>query len=211
MTERLDVLVVESSPRAGAAAVAALEASGHRVHRCHDDDHRGFSCRGMTEDQGCPVEQGIDVALLVRSRVMPKPTAFEDGVRCAIRAGVPLVEDGPEVLDPFAPWVADRLEPGADVVGAVEAAVDNGFDPLRRRIEARIAPLASSIGVEPTAVRSRIERVGSSLEVHLDLPVAVPKSAAQALAVRVLDAVRTMGRTIGNVDVFVHDPADPPA
>jgi len=211
MTERLDVLVVESSPHAATTATAALEAAGHRVHRCHDDDHRGFACRGMTDDGGCPVEQGIDVALLVRTRVNPRPTPFDDGIRCAIRSGLPVVEDGPEILDPFGPWVTVRLEPGGDVVEACEAAVTAGYEPLRDRIQARIAPLAGAVGFDATAVRTRIERIGSSLDVHLDLPVAVPRSASQALAVRVLDAVRSMGHTLGNVDVFVHDPtADAP-
>ena len=211
MTDPLDVLVVGSSPRAGAAAVEALQAAGHRVHQCHDDDHRGVVCRGMTVGSTCPIDDGIDVAMLVRSRVHPRPTPFEDGIRCAIRAGLPVVEDGPEVLDPYASWVTLRMTPGADAATACAEAAEAAHEPLRQRIEARIGPLSSSLGIDPAAVRSRVERTGTSLAVHLDLPVGVPRSATQALAVRVLDAVGSMGKTMGNVDVYVHAPEADPA
>ena len=206
MTRSLDVLVVESGVRAADVAAAELQAAGHRVHRCHDEDHRGFPCRGLDGTAPCPVDTGVDVALLVRPRVTPRPTASEDGVRCALRAGVPLVEEGPEVLDPFTPWVARRVEPGGDVAAACVATADAAREPLRRRIEARIAPLAAAQGFDPGTVQTRFESTGTSLAVHLDMPVPVSRAASQALAVRVLDAVRSMGRTAGAVDVFVHGP-----
>jgi hypothetical protein len=55
-------------------------------------------------------------------------------------------------------------------------------------------------------VQCRIEETGHRLDVHLDLPTAVTRGMEQALAVRVLDAVRSSGRTFGNVDVHVHRP-----
>ncbi len=206
MNDPLNVLLVESSPRAGVTASAALEAAGHRVHRCHDEGQRGFTCRGMGDEGRCPIDDGIDVALLVRSQVNPRPTPFEDGIRCAIRAGLPVVEDGPEVLDPYARWITLRLEPGVAVAAACAEAVMISLEPLRRRIESRIDPLVTSLGIDLAGVQSRIERTGTSLAVHLDLPVAVPRRSSQALAVRVLDAVGSMGATVGNVDVYVHAP-----
>ncbi|MGK2950719.1 MAG: hypothetical protein ACSLFP_19265 [Acidimicrobiales bacterium] len=206
MADPLDVLVIESSPHAADLATADLVAAGHRVHRCHDHESRGFPCVGVAEPGSCPLDQSVDVALIVRPRVSPRPTQLEGGVSCALRVGVPIVEQGPEVLDPFAPWVSRRVDVGDDLSAAIYRAVHDGFAPLRELIRTRIAPLTSALGVHPAAVGCRIERAGMSLDVHLDLPSPASPALSQALAVRVLDAVRSMGRTAGNVDVFVHDP-----
>lgn len=125
---QLDVLLIESRPGSGAIDAGRLEAAGHRVHRCHPDTRPGleaplpardrYLCTGVTA--WCPLDDGVDVALLVRRRVMPRPVAREAGVSCALRAGVPVVEDGPAVLDPFEPWLAGRV--AGDVVAACEAA-----------------------------------------------------------------------------------------
>lgn len=206
MAEPLDILLIESSPHAADLAAADLAAAGHRVHRCHDHDSRGFPCVGVAEPGACPLDDPVDVALIVRPRVSPRPTPLEGGVSCALRVGVPIVEQGPEVLDPFAPWVSRRVSPGDDLSAALSEAVHDGFAPLRELIRTRIAPLTSALGVHPATVGCRIERAGTSLDVHLDLPSAASPALSQALAVRVLDAVRSMGRTAGNVDVFVHGP-----
>jgi hypothetical protein len=103
MTKPLDVLVIESHPGAAAEAVQALEAAGHHVHRCYDDHSHGFPCLGVIDPAECPLARRTDVALLVRRRVAPGPTALEQGATCAIRAGVPLVEAGPEPLVPSSP------------------------------------------------------------------------------------------------------------
>ena len=118
MTKTIDVLVVESHPHAADRAAAALERAGHRVHRCHDEESRGFPCRGVVDRSACPLSSPIDVALVVRRRINPRPTRLEDGVSCAIRADIPIVEEGSEILDPFTPWITQRLGPGSDVVSA---------------------------------------------------------------------------------------------
>ena len=55
-----------------------------------------------------------------------------------------------------------------------------------------------------------IEPETTRLRVHFDLPVAVAPAVKQALAVRVLDAVRRAGRTYGPVEVAVHAPGRTP-
>lgn len=216
MTKPMDVLVVESHPHAADLAVDALEGAGHRVHRCFDDDALGFPCRGIVEPTSCPLDGPIDVALLVRHRINRRPTGLEDGVRCAIRAGIPIVEEGTDVLDPYTPWISARIPRGADVVQACQTAAARELEPLSASIHERIAALLSSVAIDRDSVRCRIETTGHRLDVHLELPAAVTRGMEQALAVRVLDAVRSSGRTFGNVDVHVH-PArgctdgDPPA
>jgi hypothetical protein len=117
----LDILVIESHRGTATDAAHALEAAGHRVGRCHDPDSRGFPCRGVVDPSSCPLAARPDLALLVRSHVEPRPTPLEQGVSCALRAGVPLVEAGPATLDPYDPWLAARVRWADDVVGACEA------------------------------------------------------------------------------------------
>jgi hypothetical protein len=198
MTNPLDVLVLESHPHAATMAVADLEAAGHRVHRCHRPGDRGFPCVGVTDPTACPIANGVDVALVVRRRVSPRPTPLEGGVSCAIRAGVPVVEEGPDTLDPFAPWLAGRSH--GNVVEACERAVGVAYAPLREAILARLVPLVTAVGVDLAAIECRIAPDGPRLQVELSGPE-VGRALEHAFGVRVLDAVRSFGRTFGEVNV----------
>ena len=129
MTKTLDVLLVGSDPIWLEEAERSLADHGHRVHRCHEPGDAPFPCVGLTDPAACPLDHAIDVTLLVRRGVHPRPMPAEDGVRCAIRAGVPIVEDGSDFYDPFDPWVARRVGPHDDLVAECVAAADR---PLRR-------------------------------------------------------------------------------
>jgi hypothetical protein len=201
MTKPLEVLVIESHRGAAAAAVHDLEAAGHHVQRCHDEDGPGFPCRGVIEASECPLARHTDVALLVRSRVAPRPTPLEQGATCAIRAGVPLVEAGPDALDPFEHWLAARVD--HDVVAACEAASGAALVELRREILRLVAPVLLAAGIAADRAMCRLEPEATRLNVRFDLPVSVTPLVRQALAVRVLDAVRGAGRTYGPVQVSV--------
>lgn len=206
MTTPLDVLLIEAHPGDGAVDSDRLVAAGHRVHRCWSErsdagwrtrDRGGSLCVGVTAGS-CPVDRGIDVALVVRGRVTPRPTAAEAGASCALRSGIPVVEDGPETLDPFEPWLAARA--GEDVVVACEEAVQLGLDPLRPEIVARTSQVLAGAGVDPRQVQVAFELEPPRLTVRLRGP-AVSAAVEQALGVRVLDAVRAARRTFGQVDV----------
>jgi hypothetical protein len=126
MGAHLDILLIENRPGDGDADAALLTAAGHHVHRCWPPPRYGktplrdrYLCVEATRQQ-CPLQEGIDVALLVRGRMATEPTIRESGVTCAVRADVPLVEDGVDELDPFTPWLTGRA--GSDVVAACEAA-----------------------------------------------------------------------------------------
>ena len=201
MTKTLEVLVIESHRGAAAAAVHDLEAAGHHVQLCYDEDDPGFPCRGVIDPTQCPLARHADVALLVRSRVAPHPTALEHGATCAIRAGVPLVEAGPAALDPFEDWLAARVDD--DVVATCEAASDAALGELRREILRLVGPVLFTAGVTAARTMCRLELEATRLNVRFDLPVTVSPAVRQALAVRVLDAVRGSGRTYGPVQVSV--------
>jgi hypothetical protein len=204
MTRPLDVLVLENG-RGGARVVAEeLEAAGHRVHRCHDPAAPTFPCRGIDDAADCPLQGPIDVALLVRHHIHPHPSALEDGVACAIRAGVPLVEQGPDILDPYAPWVTTRVgrEP---VAAACERAIEVGFEPVVEDVLRRCAVIVDGAGLDMERVSCRIELVWPRLLVHIDVPGPVSKGLREALAVRALDAVQAGRRSYSTVNVQVHE------
>lgn len=211
MSKPLDVLLIEARAGDGAVDADRLVAAGHRVHHCwaagDASDRAGSApaslCDGVTAD-ACPLDEGIDVALLVRRRISSRPTATEAGVGCALRAGIPVVADGPDILDPFEPWLTARA--GDDVVAACAAAVGRGFEPLQAAIRDRIHDVLVGAGIEPGAVESRLEYDHPRLNVLLRGPQ-VTRPVHQALGVRVLDAVRAADRTFGQVNV-AYEPVD---
>jgi hypothetical protein len=199
----LDILVLQSRPHTDDGALDALQAAGHRIHRCHDEDSRGFPCVGAVDRDACPLDQDLDVALLLRRGVQPEPTPLEAGATCAIRADLPIVELGTDLLDPFAPWVTRRITTADEAPAACADVALHSRDPLRRAVQDRIAPLLGAAGIDGDAVECRIDGGPSALTVHLQLPEPVGLRLEHALAVRVLDAVRSTGRTYGQIDVSV--------
>jgi hypothetical protein len=200
----LDVLLVGGDQIATEQVQDRLEAAGHVVHRCHLPDAPAFPCVGLADPSVCPIEEGVDVAVLVRRGIRREALAEEDGARCAIRAGVPLVEDGPDLLDPFDPWVAERVGPDDDLSTVCHLAADRRHAHLRMLVRERIAKLAAAAGTSSSETTCLVRTSGRDLVVDLHLPVALERPMQQALAVRVLDAVHASGRTYGQVDVNVH-------
>jgi hypothetical protein len=196
---------LESHSGAGEESAEALIAAGHRVHRCHSPEGRGFPCRGVVEPATCPLEGNVDVALLVRRDVSPRPTELEHGVMCAVRSGIPVVEEGFPRLDSFDTWIAERVEHhDADaLVHACETASSTAFRPLEREIMSRIDRILAAAGVAPSDVTCAVTAEGSELRIVFTVPTEVGRATEQALAVRALDAIRTSRRTFGEVNVSV--------
>ncbi len=159
--------------------------------------------RGLIDRDACPLGAPVNVALVVRDRVAPRPTPLEGGVVCALRAGLPVVESGATRLDPDEPWLVARAD--GDVVAACEAASAAALDALSRRILGLTGPILAGAGVPLGQARCGIEPDGLGLRVRFALPLAVGTRVRHALAVRVLDALRGSGRTYGRVDVVVED------
>lgn len=86
----------------------------------------------------------------------------------------------------------------------MDALVVESTEPLSSSILERIRALLASVSIDHDRVRCRIDATGHRLDVHLELPGPVTRGIERALAVRVLDAVRSSGTTFGNVDVHVH-------
>ncbi|HVT78625.1 MAG TPA: hypothetical protein VHD87_16415 [Acidimicrobiales bacterium] len=196
----LDVMVLESSPHVGDDAVHRLEQAGHRVHRCHQADAAAFPCNALRPGETCPLANGVDVALVVNAGAEPTPTTFEEGVGCALRAQVPLVEDSPIVPSALAPWLTALVEDD-DIEDAVRRGAERGWAPLRDAARVAIAPLLAAAGIEDHDVHIHFERVGRDITVTL--AGAIPAGLASGLAVRAADAVRASGRQYGRLDVRV--------
>lgn len=95
------------------------------------------------------------------------------------------------------------------VMGAEPHTNDAVIHALRRAIQDRIAALLGASGVDATAVECTIGGGSSALDVHLELPEPVGVRLEHALAVRVLDAIRSSGRTYGKIDVSVGPTREP--
>lgn len=205
MRQQLDVLLVQSNRGAADEAVAALAAAGHRVHQCYEDDDRGFPCRGVLASSACPLDRPIDVVLSVRRRLNPWPTGLEGGVVCAIRAGLPVVEQTADETGPFTPWVTHRITPKDDVVDACVQAAAMVEQGLAADIRLRIARVLEATEVDPSTVTCWTEGDDTGLDVHVGVSGPLPHGVSEAVAVRALDAIRSSSRTYGRVDVHVHD------
>jgi len=204
MTQHLDILMLESHAHTGDEAAAALVAAGHRVLRCHDDPEEPFPCRGLTEPDGCPLDGHVDAAVVVQRGRDPWPTALESGVRCAIRADVPVIESGTGTFDPFGPWVSARVPVGGDIVAACTDTVTRRFEAIRELIGVRIEKLLDLEEIDPSETSCWFDEDDTSLDVHLELPKPVSRGTEEAFAVRVLDGIRARGRTYARLDVHVH-------
>jgi len=205
MTRPMDVLVLEHRRGSARAAVDELEAAGHRVHACHDPDQSAFPCRGVVDPQSCPLEGPVDVALVVRHHNHPTTSALESGVSCALRLGVPVVEDGPSALDPFEPWITARVGTES-VIDTCQRAIDLAHDPVLADITARCAPLLVDHGLDPASLTGALELTWPRLQVRLRLREPSAPRLREAIAVRALDAVRAGRRSYEKINVHVTGP-----
>ncbi len=104
--EHMRILLLESSPGVGTAVEADLTGTGHEVLRCQPPGQVAFPCVGLHDQAACPLHgnEHADVVLDVRSARDVDPTAYEAGVTCALRAGIPVVVDRGLIADPFEGW-----------------------------------------------------------------------------------------------------------
>lgn len=203
----MNVLLIESRPGAGDAARCELEAAGHRVHRCFDGGHDAagdFACVGLAGTADCPLDERVDVALLVRGDATGA-TASEAGLRCAVRADVPVVAHDSAHLDPYEPWVKES----AAGAGVVEACEDGSGDAaLAEDLRATLAPLLTGAGLDAQDVRVALERRPDELVVHLVAAAELDAALSGAVGVRVLDVLRASPRERhARTSVQVHPPA----
>ncbi len=204
MATSLNLLILESHAGAADRAAAQLEAEGHTIHRCHESDGHAFPCAGVSGDHGCPIEEQVDVALVVRRGVGPAPTPLEDGVSCALRAGIPVVEDGTDLLDPYAEFITTRVGAEESVADACQRAVLEGMRPLEDEVAASLVPFLEANGLREGDCVVRLEPRGELLRIHLRAEGLTPTLTGQ-LSVKAVDTVRAMRRTWPSIEVTTSD------
>jgi hypothetical protein len=206
MGTSLNLLILESHAGAADRAAAQLEAEGHTVRRCHDAEGRAFPCVGVSTPHECPIDQQVDVALLVRRGVGPAPTPLEDGVPCALRAGVPVVEDGTDLLDPYADFITTRVGVDESLSEACERAVVEAMQPLEDEVATSLVPFLEANGLQAGDCAVRLEPRGDLLRIHLRAEGMSPTLTGQ-LSVKAVDTVRAMRRTWPSIEVTTAEAA----
>lgn len=204
----LTVMVLESHQHVAARAESKLTQRGHTVRRCHEPGAPSFPCNGLGAGTGCPLDGEVDVALVVRRGVSPRPTNDEDGITCALRAGLPLVEDGSDLLDPYAPMLAARVWASDDVADVVERAAVEGLAPMERELEDALGPFLRSAEREPGSVQVRAEASGRHLVLHLTGPQ-LEGTFGGLLGVRAADRARQGNRRWESVEVTITSTTTP--
>jgi hypothetical protein len=197
------VLVMESDRHAAEGAIAQLRAANHEVFRCHERGAAAFPCNALADASGCPLDTpgGIDVALTVRAHPHPRPSAFEDGVSCALRRHVPLVVAGTSALSPFDEWTT-VIADGLGVVDACETAARLPIESLSRRGREAAETLLSTLGRDPAGTAVTVRRRDGRLVADVELPTGCADLHAAA-ATHVLGAVRADEPSASGIDVLV--------
>jgi hypothetical protein len=196
------VLLLESEPGVAGDVTTELEDAGHVVVRCREPEHRGFPCRAIGDPGACPLHDGVvDVAVTVRSAASWTPSPGEDGVACALRAGVPLVVAGATAGNPFADW----------------ATATTGFDDVPSVCERAAAAPRAALGAAATeklrdalgrTVRADVEtarvevfRVDGRLRVVAVLPEGVSRRDSELALTRVVARLRELDPEAAGIDV----------
>lgn len=196
----MEVLVVESEPAAGANAIAQLGSAGHQVKRCHEPGRRAFPCVGLDPGR-CPLENdAIDVVLTVRARTNLRPSAFEDGVTCALRRHVPVVVAGRTAINPFAQYSVTDAGTG-DVVDACERAATGPQLEHEGVASKELEETLRHNGLSTEAARVSVRRSGIGLRGTVLLPRETPKRVRDIASVRVVAALRAFDRQAPRIDI----------
>lgn len=181
------VLMLESHAGVASAAVDRLIGAGCSVVRCDTDDRR-YPCRGLVEGGECPLEQHVDVAVLVQE---VGTQHLEHGAVCAARSRVPVVAVGDAELAerfPINPWVAagvpDLLDTCAQAAGdgrRHSRAVIDRLLGLGVVTEADVDPLTGSVSVAVERGLDRLVMTIALARFERDRESAIVRAASQAL------------------------------
>jgi hypothetical protein len=195
------ILLSETNSSAGDAVAAELAAAGHDVVRCHSEGAPTFPCSGLAGN-GCPVEEGVDVAVTVRSHPRSTPAPTEDGVICALRRRVPIVVAGRTLFQPYSGFDVTEVADESDLVATVEQTASD----RRPQHEAVAQPLLEealrNAGVTGPA-RAVVTRSRTGLTIRLELPPETPEPVRSRASVRVVGGVRAYDPTAPQINVAV--------
>jgi hypothetical protein len=161
--------------------VEILRAAGHEIVRCSDPGHPGFPCVAL--DGTCPLDAGVDVAVIVHDRPSTDIAMGEVGAICATRDRIPVVLAGNHVYSPL----RDRCDAVADTIDEIPAACERAAAAAADRAAEYVSFLA---GAEAT-----VTRVGH------DVKVLLAAEATDGQAVLAHQAASRLFRSSRSIDV----------
>jgi hypothetical protein len=173
------VLVLESHPGVGADAEAQLSAGGHQIVTCEPEDGHA-PCRGLGASGTCPLDEHVDVAVLVQEAGMGP---LQPGAICAARDRVPVVEVDPVGIATRTPITGWTTVPGAELLAECTRAARDG----RAHVRAITDRLLAMDVVTPTEVRPDGGTIGFDVERGSDRLL---------LTIRIADEARDRGGEI---------------
>ena len=185
------VLMLESHAGLGSAVVEQLTAAGHSIVRCDSPD-RSLPCRGIAPDQGCPLDEPIDVAVLAQEPGLPD---VEHGALCAARQRIPIVEIAAIHTVAASPLATVTTSDGDDVVLLCERAASDGrahAGAVIRRLLHLGVVTAEELDPDRGTVGVDVVRSGNRLR----LTVVLDRSATE----RETEIVRAAGQALREYD-----------
>lgn len=202
----MKVLMVENNSESAHRIAELLKSSGHSVHSCHDASAiEGLDACVALQHQQCPMNLvPMDLLLDVRS---PDGThsgiealLMEEGVLCAARRKIPVVIAGEINDQPFKRW-ATIEHPGLPSVAVLE---DVASAPLPDHSAVATAALRSTLrahGIIVDKAEAEVCRRDGGLLLHIDVSPSIDTSAAQAVAIKVGQAVRHIDPWAPSLDI----------
>jgi hypothetical protein len=195
------VLMLESHAGLGSTVVERLTAAGHSIVRCDSPD-RSLPCRGIAPDQGCPLDESVDVAVLVQE---PGLHDVEHGALCAARQRIPIVDVASARFEPASPLAAVTTTGDADVVTVCEWAASDGrahvHAVIRRLLQLGVVT-ADELDHERGTIRVEVVRSGERLKLIVELdPTAASRETEIVRAAE--QALREYDRQTRVIDVTV--------
>jgi hypothetical protein len=182
------ILMLESHPGVANAAVAKLTEAGCTIVRCDTADRRS-PCRGLAAGGECPLDEHVDVAVLVQE---VGTHHLEHGAVCAARSRVPVVEvDGVDVAErfPIRSWTSASAS--SDLIDACEKAARDGrghAEVVKDRLVVlgvvTLAELEEPAGMVAIAVERGANRLRMTIELAdsmRDRQTEIVRAASQAL------------------------------
>lgn len=157
------VLVTDTSSADSAEAVTALVAAGHEIVRCFPAGASDVSCAYVATGR-CPVDHDdVDVVLDVRIAAPGRLIDREQGVVCALRAGIPAVVATDTAWDnPL--WQATTTVSVADAAAAVTAALSTiPIGLVARRVAAAVVSVVSLSAQDPKGLAADVVVVRDSV------------------------------------------------
>jgi hypothetical protein len=155
-------------------------------------------------DRGtCPLDaaRGVDVVLDYRARPHPRPTAYEDGISCALRRHIPLVVGGTSALNPFDRWTT-AVAGDDDIVPACEQASGSSIESLAAPARAEVRRILHDASATATGSGVAVRRLDGAIDVVVDLPDDAEEVESR-VAVAVAGVVRAHDRTASQINVAV--------